>query len=219
MGAWGHHMARTFILTSLKPVRCTMRQYCRQREAGRHTAATHTRCIVHTYAVIRCNLLRVCLCTVGAAGLQQCCNPPAGTCRAEAGLAHDGHVCMQACAQTCGLEHTPHCCAMTWAGWCVPTHTTHTFFAASLESCSDFAPVHTILPDAKMRAVVLGSRMRMITAAKRCRAHGTSRPHPAGRCEQGSSGRRAGGVLRPDVGSAHTPYSGRRPLDSGWHHG
>ena len=32
------------------------------------------------------------------------------------------------------------------------------------------APVHTILPDAKMSAVVLGSRMRMITAAKRCGA-------------------------------------------------
>jgi hypothetical protein len=33
------------------------------------------------------------------------------------------------------------------------------------------APVHTILPDAKMSAVVLGSRMRMMTAAKRCAAH------------------------------------------------
>lgn len=44
----------------------------------------------------------------------------------------------------------------------------HTFFAASLESCSDLAPVQTILPDAKISAVVLGSRMRMMTAAKRC---------------------------------------------------
>lgn len=41
------------------------------------------------------------------------------------------------------------------------------FLDASLESSSDFAPVTTILPDAKMRAVVLGSRIRMITAAKR----------------------------------------------------
>ena len=38
---------------------------------------------------------------------------------------------------------------------------------ASLESSSDFAPVTTILPEAKMRAVVLGSRIRMMTAAKR----------------------------------------------------
>lgn len=42
------------------------------------------------------------------------------------------------------------------------------FRDASFESSSDFAPVTTILPDAKIRAVVLGSRMRMITAAKRC---------------------------------------------------
>jgi len=39
---------------------------------------------------------------------------------------------------------------------------------ASLESSSDFAPVTTILPEAKMRAVVLGSRIRIMTAAKRC---------------------------------------------------
>ena len=38
---------------------------------------------------------------------------------------------------------------------------------ASLESSSDFAPVTTILPDAKINAVVFGSRIRMITAAKR----------------------------------------------------
>ena len=38
---------------------------------------------------------------------------------------------------------------------------------ASLESSSDLAPVTTILPDANMSAVVFGSRMRMITAAKR----------------------------------------------------
>lgn len=38
---------------------------------------------------------------------------------------------------------------------------------ASLLSSSDFAPVTTILPEAKMSAVVLGSRMRMMTAAKR----------------------------------------------------
>lgn len=39
---------------------------------------------------------------------------------------------------------------------------------ASRESSSDLAPVTTILPDAKMSAVVLGSRMRMMTAANRC---------------------------------------------------
>ncbi len=38
---------------------------------------------------------------------------------------------------------------------------------ASLDSSTPFAPVHTILPDAKMSAVLLGSRMRMMTAAKR----------------------------------------------------
>jgi hypothetical protein len=38
---------------------------------------------------------------------------------------------------------------------------------ARRESSSDFAPVTTILPEAKMSAVVLGSRIRMITAAKR----------------------------------------------------
>src|SRR5271170_5977188 len=38
---------------------------------------------------------------------------------------------------------------------------------ASLESSSDLAPVTTILPDAKINAVVFGSRIRMITAAKR----------------------------------------------------
>lgn len=41
------------------------------------------------------------------------------------------------------------------------------FLAASLESSSLFAPVHTILPEEKIKAVVLGSRIRMITAAKR----------------------------------------------------
>jgi hypothetical protein len=40
---------------------------------------------------------------------------------------------------------------------------------ASLESSSDLAPVTTILPDAKINAVVFGSRIRMITAAKRYR--------------------------------------------------
>jgi len=38
---------------------------------------------------------------------------------------------------------------------------------ASLESSSDFAPVTTIFPEAKISAVVLGSRIRMMTAAKR----------------------------------------------------
>lgn len=35
------------------------------------------------------------------------------------------------------------------------------------EPSSDFAPVTTILPEAKINAVVLGSRIRMMTAAKR----------------------------------------------------
>lgn len=39
---------------------------------------------------------------------------------------------------------------------------------ASFESSSDFAPVTTILPEAKISAVVLGSRIRMMTAANRC---------------------------------------------------
>ncbi len=41
------------------------------------------------------------------------------------------------------------------------------FLDANFESSSDLAPVTTILPDAKMRAVVLGSRIRMMTAANR----------------------------------------------------
>lgn len=41
------------------------------------------------------------------------------------------------------------------------------FRAASLESSSLFAPVHTIFPDEKIKAVVRGSRIRIITAAKR----------------------------------------------------
>ena len=39
--------------------------------------------------------------------------------------------------------------------------------AACLAASSDLAPVTTILPLLKMRAVVFGSRMRMITAANR----------------------------------------------------
>ena len=38
---------------------------------------------------------------------------------------------------------------------------------ANLESSSDFAPVTTIFPDAKIKAVVLGSRILMMMAAKR----------------------------------------------------
>lgn len=41
------------------------------------------------------------------------------------------------------------------------------FLAASLESSSLFAPVHTIFPELKIRAVVRGSRIRIITAANR----------------------------------------------------
>lgn len=41
------------------------------------------------------------------------------------------------------------------------------FLAASLLSSSDLAPVQTILPELKIKAVVLGSLIRMITAAKR----------------------------------------------------
>ena len=42
------------------------------------------------------------------------------------------------------------------------------FLDASRESSSDLAPVTTILPDANIRAVVLGSLIRITTAAKRC---------------------------------------------------
>lgn len=42
---------------------------------------------------------------------------------------------------------------------------------ASFESSSDFAPVTTILPEAKIKAVVFGSRILMITAAKRWKRH------------------------------------------------
>ena len=38
---------------------------------------------------------------------------------------------------------------------------------ANRESPSDLAPVTTVFPDAKMSAVVLGSRIRMMTVAKR----------------------------------------------------
>lgn len=41
------------------------------------------------------------------------------------------------------------------------------FRAASRESSSDLAPVTTTLPEAKTSAVVLGSRIRMMTAANR----------------------------------------------------
>lgn len=41
------------------------------------------------------------------------------------------------------------------------------FLLASRLSSSDLAPVTTILPEAKISAVVLGSRIRMMTAAKR----------------------------------------------------
>lgn len=41
------------------------------------------------------------------------------------------------------------------------------FLAASLESSSLFAPVHTILPELKINAVVRGSRILIITAANR----------------------------------------------------
>jgi hypothetical protein len=39
--------------------------------------------------------------------------------------------------------------------------------AARRESSSLLAPVHTILPELNMRAVVRGERIRIITAAKR----------------------------------------------------
>jgi hypothetical protein len=43
------------------------------------------------------------------------------------------------------------------------------YFLAAKRLCSSvFAPVTTILPEEKTRAVVFGSRIRMITAAKRC---------------------------------------------------
>ena len=59
-----------------------------------------------------------------------------------------------------------------------------TFLAASFDSCSLLAPVHTIFPEPKISAVVFGSRMRMITAAKRCRRG----PGRAGGCERVARG-------------------------------
>ena len=50
-----------------------------------------------------------------------------------------------------------------------------TLRAARRDFSSDLAPVQTIFPEAKIRAVVLGSRMRMMTAAKRCAACTTDR--------------------------------------------
>ena len=41
------------------------------------------------------------------------------------------------------------------------------FLAASLDYSSDLAPVHTIFPEEKIKAVVLGSLILIITAAKR----------------------------------------------------
>jgi len=41
------------------------------------------------------------------------------------------------------------------------------FLAASLESSSLFAPVHTIFPELKISAVVRGSRILIMTAANR----------------------------------------------------
>lgn len=41
------------------------------------------------------------------------------------------------------------------------------FLAANLESSSLLAPVHTILPDEKINAVVLGSLILIMTAANR----------------------------------------------------
>jgi len=41
------------------------------------------------------------------------------------------------------------------------------FLAASLLNSSDLAPVQTILPELKINAVVFGSLIRMMTAAKR----------------------------------------------------
>ena len=60
---------------------------------------------------------------------------------------------------------------------------------ASFESSSDFAPVTTILPEAKMSAVVFGSRIRMMTAAKRWSdawlAQGEQQRERAGGCTFG----------------------------------
>lgn len=65
---------------------------------------------------------------------------------------------------------------------------------ASLESSSDLAPVTTIFPLAKIRAVVLGSRIRMMTAAKRL----------------GSSFKVSNPVEYKDSGYTHcTPHCGR----------
>jgi len=52
------------------------------------------------------------------------------------------------------------------------------FLEARRESSSDFAPVTTIFPDAKIKAVVLGSRILIITAAKRYIVLTTYLPNP-----------------------------------------
>ena len=49
------------------------------------------------------------------------------------------------------------------------------FLEASFESSSDLAPVTTTLPEAKIRAVVFGSRMRTMAAAKRFRLYSALR--------------------------------------------
>lgn len=41
------------------------------------------------------------------------------------------------------------------------------YFKTNLDACSDLAPVITIFPELKINAVVLGSRIRIITAEKR----------------------------------------------------
>jgi len=45
--------------------------------------------------------------------------------------------------------------------------------AANLESSSDLAPVHTIFPELKIRAVVFGFRILIITAGKRLGLYST----------------------------------------------
>jgi hypothetical protein len=54
-----------------------------------------------------------------------------------------------------------------------PLHDTAYLRDASRESSSLFAPVTTILPEAKIRVVVLGSRIRIMTGAKRYRTKRT----------------------------------------------
>lgn len=79
-----------------------------------------------------------------------------------------------ASVSTRGLQHDRYLPTMFWtlksmnfAGNPSFCTTRANFLAANLASSSDFDPVTTIFPDAKMRAVDFGSLIRIITAENR----------------------------------------------------